>query len=198
MAYWSAAEVVNGTGDAAFAAYESGSVAGWNLAAQELLGYSSDEVLGTSIETLFSVHDDSWPQGQRANSSVSRFRANANRSDGRTLALGVSVVRLPRPAGTSSLLLHIMVPEAPDSGAPRPVIPPESPGPAGKATEVCLTPRETEILRLLADGKPAQATADHLIIGLTTVRTHIRNILQKLQVHSQLEAVALAFRMRLI
>lgn len=57
-----------------------------------------------------------------------------------------------------------------------------------------LTARETEILNLLAKGRSGHAIADELCIALTTVRTHIRNILGKLGVHSRLEAVAFAFK----
>jgi len=61
-----------------------------------------------------------------------------------------------------------------------------------------LSLRELEVLRLLADGRSNDHIADSLFISVTTVRNHIQNILRKLDVHSKLEAVALAFRSRLI
>ncbi|TCK20966.1 LuxR C-terminal-related transcriptional regulator [Pseudonocardia endophytica] len=54
-----------------------------------------------------------------------------------------------------------------------------------------LTQREKEVLALLAAGKRAQAVADHFVVSLATVRTQIRAVLTKLEVGSQLEAVAL-------
>jgi DNA-binding NarL/FixJ family response regulator len=54
-----------------------------------------------------------------------------------------------------------------------------------------LTPRELEVLRLLADGHRAHAVADEFVVSLATVRTQIRAVLTKLGVTSQLEAVAL-------
>lgn len=54
-----------------------------------------------------------------------------------------------------------------------------------------LTHREREVLALLAGGKRAQAVADHFVVSLATVRTQIRAVLTKLEVGSQLEAVAL-------
>jgi DNA-binding NarL/FixJ family response regulator len=54
-----------------------------------------------------------------------------------------------------------------------------------------LTPREREVLVRLADGQRAQAVADHFVVSLATVRTQIRAVLTKLEVGSQLEAVAL-------
>ena len=54
-----------------------------------------------------------------------------------------------------------------------------------------LTPREREVLGLLAAGRRAQGVADHFVVSLATVRTQIRAVLTKLEVGSQLEAVAL-------
>lgn len=55
-----------------------------------------------------------------------------------------------------------------------------------------LTRREHEILRLLAQGYRSEAIAEQLFISPATARTHTSNILAKLEVHSQLEAVAFA------
>ena len=54
-----------------------------------------------------------------------------------------------------------------------------------------LTQREREVLSRLAAGYRAQAVADHFVVSLATVRTQIRAVLTKLEVTSQLEAVAL-------
>lgn len=53
-----------------------------------------------------------------------------------------------------------------------------------------LTSREVEILEMLAHGKSGDDIADRLCIAPLTVRTHIRNLMAKLGVHSRLEAVA--------
>jgi DNA-binding NarL/FixJ family response regulator len=57
-----------------------------------------------------------------------------------------------------------------------------------------LTAREREVLALLSRGATSQTIADALAIAPNTVRTHVQNILSKLQVHSRLEAVAFAVR----
>ncbi len=57
-----------------------------------------------------------------------------------------------------------------------------------------LTAREREVLGLMAAGCRNDAIAARLVISTPTVRTHAQNILSKLGVHSQLEAVALAAR----
>ncbi|HSJ44497.1 MAG TPA: response regulator transcription factor [Euzebyales bacterium] len=61
-----------------------------------------------------------------------------------------------------------------------------------------LTPRETEILQLLAAGHGSDAIAARLVISADTVQTHVRNLLGKLGVGSRLEAVTLALRMGIV
>lgn len=61
-----------------------------------------------------------------------------------------------------------------------------------------LTPREREVLGLLATAKSATAIAHDLTVSTNTVRNHIRAILAKLQVSSQLEAVVTAQREGLV
>lgn len=58
-----------------------------------------------------------------------------------------------------------------------------------EADELPLTPRETEILELLAEGLRYKEIADQLFISLDTVRTHIRNIYLKLEVSNKTEAI---------
>jgi DNA-binding NarL/FixJ family response regulator len=57
-----------------------------------------------------------------------------------------------------------------------------------------LTDREREVLQALADGLNSQAIADRLHISVRTERNHIANILGKLGVHSQLQALVFALR----
>jgi DNA-binding NarL/FixJ family response regulator len=59
-----------------------------------------------------------------------------------------------------------------------------------------LTAREREVLEHLAYGERATVIAEHFVVSLTTVRAQIRSILAKLDVNSQLEAVALLHRVR--
>ena len=61
-----------------------------------------------------------------------------------------------------------------------------------------LTPQESELLKLLTDGHHKKTAAQHLGISVNTVSFHLKNIYQKLQVHSKTEAVAKALRERLI
>jgi len=61
-----------------------------------------------------------------------------------------------------------------------------------------LTNREREILGLLANGWSNRRIADECFLSLNTVRTHVQNILIKLDVHSKLEAVAFALEHGLV
>src|SRR3954463_10784120 len=61
-----------------------------------------------------------------------------------------------------------------------------------------LTARELEILLLMAEGKTNQDIADDLYIALKTVKTHVSNILSKLQVQDRTQAVIYAFKHSLV
>lgn len=61
-----------------------------------------------------------------------------------------------------------------------------------------LTNRETEVLTHLCKGKSYKMIADDLCISEETVRRHIKNIYRKLEVHSKSEAVAKAFKEKLV
>jgi DNA-binding NarL/FixJ family response regulator len=61
-----------------------------------------------------------------------------------------------------------------------------------------LSDREKQILSGLVDGLSYKMIADRYCISLDTVRTHIRNIYEKLHVHSRSQAITLAMRNRLV
>jgi DNA-binding NarL/FixJ family response regulator len=70
--------------------------------------------------------------------------------------------------------------------------------PGHKSAGTDLTPRELDILSLLAQGLSNQGIAERLGISRNTVRNHVQNILAKLEAHSQLEAVSTAVRQGII
>jgi DNA-binding NarL/FixJ family response regulator len=61
-----------------------------------------------------------------------------------------------------------------------------------------LTPREKEILLLITQGMTNELIADKLFISVQTVRNHLKNIYDKLQVHSRAQVVVKAFKDKLI
>lgn len=67
-----------------------------------------------------------------------------------------------------------------------------------RSTDSPLTSRETQVLQHLSRGKSYTMIADELYINKETVRTHIKNIYQKLNVHSKSAAIEKATKDRLI
>ena len=61
-----------------------------------------------------------------------------------------------------------------------------------------LTGRELEVLKLVAKGMSNREIADQLYISENTVKNHVRNILEKLHLHSRMEAVIYAVKERLL
>ncbi|HEX2680721.1 MAG TPA: LuxR C-terminal-related transcriptional regulator, partial [Candidatus Dormibacteraeota bacterium] len=73
---------------------------------------------------------------------------------------------------------------APDAAASRPVI--------------RLSPREQEVLKLIAEGNSNAMIAERLHLSETTVKGYVENLLTRLSVRNRAEAVAAASRMRIL
>ncbi|MFL7811364.1 MAG: response regulator [Anaerolineae bacterium] len=80
------------------------------------------------------------------------------------------------PQAAARLIREIQIPESPET----------------------LTPREAEVLRLLAEGKSNKEIGAELVIGIKTVKTHVSNILSKLGVSSRTQAALYAVRAGLV
>jgi DNA-binding CsgD family transcriptional regulator len=57
-----------------------------------------------------------------------------------------------------------------------------------------LSPREREVLDLLAKGLNGEEVAERLVLSPETVRTHVRNAMEKLEANTRVHAVAIALR----
>lgn len=55
-----------------------------------------------------------------------------------------------------------------------------------------LSPREREIMHLMAEGLTAEGIGDQVSVSVETVRTHVRNVIRKLQARNRVHAIALA------
>ena len=55
-----------------------------------------------------------------------------------------------------------------------------------------LSPREREIMHLMAEGRTGEAIANELNVSVETVRTHVRNVIRKLQARNRVHAIAIA------
>jgi DNA-binding NarL/FixJ family response regulator len=55
-----------------------------------------------------------------------------------------------------------------------------------------LSPRERQIMHLMAEGLTAEAIGNKLVVSVETVRTHVRNVIRKLQARNRVHAIAVA------
>lgn len=74
----------------------------------------------------------------------------------------------------------------------------ERPAPKPSRTEQDLTDREVQVIKLIADGKTNKEIANVLTISEKTVKNHVRNIFQKLEVDDRTQAAILAIKKGLI
>jgi DNA-binding NarL/FixJ family response regulator len=77
-------------------------------------------------------------------------------------------------------------------------VPAATAGPGDPLATLGLTPREREILRLVAAGWSNGRIADELGISISTASVHVSNILAKLDVENRVEAAALAHRLGVV
>ncbi|CAM3135706.1 response regulator transcription factor [Actinomyces slackii] len=100
----------------------------------------------------------------------------------RTVASGEAVVS-PR---ITQRMLEMFATALPDAGT--------SAAGSGEDPRIAsLTPREREILVLMARGMSNAEIADHLVVSATTVKTHVGNVLAKLDVRDRVQAVVVAY-----
>jgi DNA-binding NarL/FixJ family response regulator len=76
--------------------------------------------------------------------------------------------------------------------------PDEAPGTLRGSLPNNLSPRETEILRLIAFGRSNQEIADQLVLSIRTVERHIANVYLKTGAHTKAQATAFAHRVGLV
>ena len=194
-----------------------GHVVFWNRAAERVLGRTSNQVLGHRCYDVmggrdvfgnrFCYENCAVLSMARKGESVRCFEMTVV-SALRPAQVSVTVVQVPGSSPEKVTLVHLMQPidqqgrlarALEQLGAREQARPPApaEPGvrdPVALAKAPPLTGREREILRLVASGLQNKEIAKDLGISLATVRNHVHNILEKLEVHSKLEAVSLAFR----
>ena len=200
------------TTDGMAAIAPGGEILSWNAAAVEILGYSADEVVGKQCFDVFGWLDrcgnpvcSAFCPNCRPGKGEERIEAReviARSKSGRDVWLSVStlvpdeglrsdcrLVHLFREAGLPPALERLVA-ERLGRGAAV-----EIPGVAEAVSALeRLTTREREVLRLVADGTGTQDIAEQLSVSLATVRNHVQHILDKLGVHTKLEAAVLYVR----
>lgn len=183
------------SGTALFRTAADGRILDWNAAAERLTGIQTGETLGQPCWEVLAGSDAAGGIVCHPGCSVLRltsecwpvrpFDLHVRLADGDT-RLTVSTIVLDDGADGLDVL-HTLS-EAP--AEPR--------RSTSDAEAVNLTPRQREILHLLAQGIRPREIAGRLTLSETTVRNHIQAILLALGVHSQLEAVARARTLALV
>jgi len=212
-------KLVEGTADAAFTIDACGVISAWNKAAEELFGLGSTEAIGRLCHDVVKGTDESGvvcsqyctiKQAVEANSPVRNFDLQVQTKTGTDWS-NISILIVTEPGSGVQHAVHILRPlkrkrlqqlvrnfVVSEIELEREIEkPPNSSARAG-LTNPTLSPREIEILQMLASGVKTNAVAEQLCISRSTVRNHVRNILTKLDVHTRLEAVRHAERAGLI
>lgn len=203
------------TAEPAFACDRRGSIVAWNESAERLLGHAASDVIG---KHCYEVLDGKDVFGNRFCDKRCAIRDMVHRHEPVHLCqlsyctaasvrinVSVSVFAVFGAARPEYAVVHVLEPLGHSGDKSLPEAPvgygqfdsPDEPAKAN-ASPTELTARETEVLRMLAAGSNTRDVAERLYISEATVRNHVRNILNKLDVHSRLEAVCIAIRRRLI
>ncbi len=199
----------------AFASDEDGRILLWNAEATRLLGHEAADVIGRPCseviqgEDLFGnrycVERCNPRQMLARHGPVHGFELDVPTASGQPVRVAFSIIVVQGPSPSAYTIVHLMRPIArPQAGehvaeADRTISPPLDPvEPAPERIKPSLSKREIEILRLASDGRSTAQIATGLSLSAATVRTHVQNILRKLDAHSKLEAVAIARRQRLL
>jgi DNA-binding CsgD family transcriptional regulator len=202
----------------ALATDAAGHVIFWNRAAERLLGRPAGQALGRRCYDLLAGRDVFGNRFCHQNCAVLSMLSKGESVRGfelsvasgpRAETLQVTILDVPGARPELTTIVHIFQPfDAQDRlalalerlGASKhenPLLNHGStpPGPAFVPNRIpALTDREREVFQLIAAGLSNKEVAQKAGISVATARNHIHNILAKLDVHSKLEAVSLAFR----
>jgi DNA-binding CsgD family transcriptional regulator len=193
------------TSDIAFAVDSKGRIVVWNQAAEQSFGYAESEAKGQRCWDLLEGYDafgnPSCCQGcpilKKAlrHEPVYRFQLDLKTATQGRKLFSINNLLVSNDLG-EEVLVHLCSFDRDEPTNPF----------INNATNLSttnnqiksLTPRETEILTLLHDGKTISEIATSKCISVFTVRNHTQRILNKLHAHTQLEAVALGRRFGMI
>ena len=201
--------------DGAFAVDSRRRIVFWNPACERLLGVPAQTALGRSCCEVVGARKASGERYCGARCALAGLAQGGaapkpmplwfDFHDGRRQPFWVSVFLFPSPRQDLWHVMHVLQRKPGTLGA--------SPttrrgGEIALAPERCdaplkdespeLTPREKEVLGLLALGQCVAQIARRLYLSPVTVRNHVQHLMVKLGLHSQLEAVAYAYRNDLV
>jgi PAS domain S-box-containing protein len=199
------------TADAVFVVDPEYRLAHWDARAESLTGFLAEEMVGkTCYEVLGGEGEDGTPFGVHAHSAARLawagrpypgYDARVSTRSGGERWIAVSSLAVETEEGPYVICLMRDAQEAHETlemarhliRLSRHERPPEGGAGGSKLLDApVLTPRQREVLGLLASGKTAGEIGRQLFLSQATVRNHIRALLQALGAHSQLEALARA------
>ncbi|HEY5096151.1 MAG TPA: LuxR C-terminal-related transcriptional regulator [Candidatus Eremiobacteraceae bacterium] len=203
--------------EATVAVDNRGIIVAWNDAAEQLLGWTARHALG---KPCHEVMHGSTPAGApvcsrdcaivqlcREGKAARRFEMVANRPDGADVWLDVTTVTVDdegqsvavhvlcesvasrRMAAVAEDVAHRLANARPDAATEENAQP---------DLRRVLTPRELDVLQLLAAGLSTDNIGRQLGLSRATVRSHVQNLLPKLGVHSRIEAAVVALKAGLV
>jgi PAS domain S-box-containing protein len=203
--------LLTNTADGVCAVGVDGRIVFWNRSAERLLGHPAREVVGRNCCDVFVGRD---PAGNRLcyqgchvqtlvkrGEPVEHFQMATRTKTGKPIWLDISILVVPggRQELTTTVHLFRDVTVAHEVEAlVRERLAQARPAPEDGQLPSDLTRRELEILRLIASGANTRAMAEKLHVSSATVRNHVQHILEKLGIHSRLEAAAYATRRGLV
>lgn len=143
-------------------------------------------LVGHGLRTAVVLYADEERDRERAAAAVHAGAAGvvAKRRTIAELALAL------RSVATGGLWFD----EADDLAVPAPIAPPPVASPGRRQRTAGLSSSELRVLALVAEGGSTEETAEALSLSPHTVRTHMRNVMRKLEASSRAHAVAIAIR----
>ncbi len=198
--------LLDGIRGAAYVSDEEGGIVGWNSAAEDLVGYEKDTVVGSPCHQIIRGRDSS---GNRFCRRACDLRQLMRRGEFCTIQLAVrkasgayvpvtcwAVALCEESHCNSFQILHVLAPrrsEQTSTRAPEAVRDRGFSSAAAASTAddaAILTHREAEVLKLLAGGRTTHEVAAALSMSVNTIRTHTQNVLRKLNTRTRLRAAA--------
>jgi DNA-binding CsgD family transcriptional regulator len=197
--------------EAVFATDAADRIILWNKQCESLLGVPARRAVGRPCYDVLCGRDANgnvychrncavaYQAREKKDDPVRPFPLTVKTGDGTPRRISSSMFSIPSYHKALATLVHVLRPDtatvaAAPASAPEPLVPMED----DRGNIVPLTLREREVLGELAHGASTPSVAKKLGIAGVTVRNHIQSILQKLDVHSKLEAVVLAHKRQII
>jgi len=209
-------EALKNFADGAFVVNEDFRIVYWNKGAEAILGFDSNDVAGRFCYQLLNGTDESRRLICKERCRVMRLalqskpipnydiRATTKQGDACWLNMSVFTYRMSDASENKAIvhLFHDLDHKEVDDKVLGQLVKVinryhdirHNNGAKLESHQNTLTSQEHEILELLAEGRSTQEIARILTISINTVRNHIQHILHKLQVHTRLEAVAVAIK----